>query len=206
MKSIEIRWFLNEPEAKKTAIEWFKKIGGKLDNPEVRTDYYLPRSFGNSIGLKLRTFKNIPKVEIKEKLETIEFPDVKGIGIVEVWNKWRFTLDAKDETSADITEDKSEWVKMEKSRSFIKYEILPDDKFRIVDKEVDSACNLEITDIKIGDKEWWTLGFETFRTDDNYEKSLKSLELIYKEVMTKEIVRILKHENSYSYPALIEKM
>ena len=206
MKSIEIRWFLNEPETRKIALEWFKKIGGKLDNPEVRTDFYLPRSYGNSVGLKLRTFKNIPKVEVKEKLDTIEMVDAKGIGIVEVWNKWRFTLDAKDETSTEINSEKTEWVKMEKSRSLIKYEILPDNKFQIVDNDVDFACNVEITDIKIGNKDWWTLGFETFRTDDDYEKSLKSLELIYKEVMTKEIVRILKHENSYSYPALIEKL
>ena len=204
MKSIEIRWFLNEPEAKKTALEWFKKIGGKLDNPEVRTDFYLPRSYGNSVGLKLRTFKNIPKVEVKEKLDTIEMVDAKGIGIVEVWNKWRFTLDAKDETSTEINSEKTEWVKMEKSRSLIKYEILPDNKFQIVDNDVDFACNVEITDIKIGDKDWWTLGFETFRTDDNYEKSLKSLEIIYKEVMTKELLQILKPESSYSYPALIE--
>lgn len=204
MKSIEIRWFLSEPETRKIALEWFKKIGGKLDNPEVRTDFYMPRSLKNSMGLKLRIFKNIPKVEIKEKLETIEMADAKGIGIVEVWNKWRFTLDIKDETSAEISGDKSDWVKMEKSRSMIKYEILPDDKFRIVTEEVESACNVEITDIKIGNKDWWTLGFETFRTDDNYEKSLKSLEIIYKEVMTKELLQILKPESSYSYPALIE--
>lgn len=205
MISIEIRWFLNDPETRKIAIEWFKKIGGKLDNPEVRTDFYLPRSYKNSLGLKFRVFENEPKIEVKEKLDTFEIADAKGIGVVEVWNKWRFSLDVKDKESAEINNGKTEWVRMEKSRLLIKYEMLPDNKFQIVVKNVDSACNVEITDIKIGDKEWWTLGFETFRTDDNYEKSLQSLEVIYKEVMTKEILQLLKLENSYSYPELIDK-
>jgi len=206
MISIEIRWFLDEPQKKIIAEKWFKEIGGKLDNPEVRTDFYLPRTFGSSIGVKLRSYKNEPKVEIKEKLKTIEMADAKSIGIVEVWNKWRFALDKNDETSGEITGEKVEWVKMEKSRSLIKYEILSDNKFRIVNEDVDSACNVEITDIKVGDKYWWTLGFETFRADDNYEKSFQNLEIIFREVMTKELLQILKLNNSYSYPGFIEQL
>lgn len=206
MKSIEIRWFLNEPETRKIALDWFQKIGGKLDNPEVRTDFYLPRTFGSLLGVKLRNYDNEPNVEIKEKLGTIEVPEANGFGIIEKWKKWSFKLIEADKTAEPIISEKVKWVKIEKSRSMIKYQILPDNTEKIIPAKdkVDSACNVEITDIKIGGKSLWTLGFEAFREDDDEQKILENFKMIYSKYMTKELLTVLKPENSYSYPKLIE--
>lgn len=200
MKSIELRWFFDDSETRKIALNWFKSIGGSLENPEVRTDYYLPKTFGILFGAKVRNYNNKPQIEIKEKLNTIEIAGLTGIGKVEVWNKWGFILDQSDKESKKIIENKSGWIKMEKSRAIVKFDILPENKYRVVNQDVDSVYNVEITNVKIGKNEFWTLGFETFRVDNDYEKSVQSLEIFYKEIMSDEILTKLKVGNCCGYP------
>ncbi len=205
MKSVEVRWFFDNQEEKKISDKWFTDIGGKLYDQEVRTDFYLPRTYKSSLGIKLRNYNNDTNIEIKEKIHGIDLPELSGIGNAEHWNKWSFSLDSADESVRMIVSGKLNWIKINKSRSTVKYEILPENKYRIIDKDVDSACIVELAEIKIKEKSFCTIGFEAFRKDENDNETLGNLNTIFNKIISSELLQILKPENSFGYPGFIER-
>ncbi|MCX6267420.1 MAG: hypothetical protein NTW16_08705 [Bacteroidetes bacterium] len=203
MQSLEIRWFFDGPGSNATLLNWFKESGGKPE-PEKRTDFYFPQSVNGEAGIKVRGGVRF-NMEIKGRLEVPGdlLIDGKSLGKIEKWNKWSEKADA-DIHLTNIVQEKSGWIKIEKTRHLLKYECSADGSCGASYKNrIDDGCNIEITEVNINGKIRWSMGYEAFSTNLDL---MNNFFWPVKATLKGEILRILHPEISFSYYDLIKKL
>jgi hypothetical protein len=220
--SLELRWFspgLVPPHVN----EWFQIMDDKnlviFEEPREDFQMYIPTC--DYLGVKLRD----GRLEIKwRRGEGKYFESHHGrcCGMVENWIKWSWippaegqgkTLNSSSYRSFLEQVPVGPSIKIRKKRTARKYKISQDragndgngDKDendlpitlqplkRVPDKT--AGCSLEITEISALDKDYWTLGFETF----GVEKT-NFLKMAAARLLSAYVGPHLKKGNSYGYP------
>jgi hypothetical protein len=192
LSTVEARWFLAGRLAEE-AQQWFERTG-PVTKAIPRTDIYLCLPGMTSIGIKLRE----AKFEVKRR--DVDFGLVplgsRVTGRLGLWRKWSFTVAGTERTEAPD----DGWISVEKRRRLRKYAIDEIAGLTAVDPDSfpERGCSIELTEIRVRDVEWWSVGFEAFGQDEARLRS--TLEVIASTCLESQDHPALHAENSLDYP------
>jgi hypothetical protein len=151
MRSLEVRWILpGQLEAAVTG--WFARFPTGI---ESREDSYLvdPRLGGLSVKLR-----NGRVLEVKVYQGSPGMLELMGRarGRLESWDKWSFPYDPLGPYGADLPG----WRPVRKLiRRFPATS--RQGGARVWERGAEPVCEVELTQVRVRDQAWWTLGFET---------------------------------------------
>jgi hypothetical protein len=181
LNSLEVRWFISGELPAEVSAWFVGDIGGQLQPSETREDVYLYTPECEYMGIKLRQ----GRLEIKwrqAELEILHFARLEGK--LEKWSKWLCEDPTSESFKPERVLKQKSWLKIGKVRSQRLYE----------------DCALELTQLKIEDRKWWSLALETVGTEPPQMDKLQSvLELVGKTYTGSQ----LQTQNSYAYPQWI---
>ncbi len=152
VQSLEVRWIL-PGRLETTMTEWFGRFPAAL---ESREDSYLRDPRMRGLSVKIRGGRAF---EVKLYRGSPGALDVAGRahGRMESWQKWSFPVDRPGPGTAAP----ASWLPVRKRRRIIRFPPaggrgqagLPEPGDR-------RGCGVELTEIGMGGKDWWSLGFE----------------------------------------------
>ena len=155
MRSLEARWFL-PGELDAALAGWFARFPA---GSQSREDTYLADPQLGGLSVKLRYGRAL---EVKVYQGSPGMLEVAGCarGRLEWWEKWSFPSDPPSQGGADFPG----WRPVRKLiRRFPTASGQTAAGTRGLDEE--PRCQVELTEIRIGDQAWWTLGFEATGPD-----------------------------------------
>lgn len=198
--SKEVRWFFQAPPRE---LEfWFYENESFVRHDEsTRTDFYLTMQPHDNISYKIRE----GRTEIKLRLgnvETLEFPNGHK-GKINRWVKWSLALKEKI-THPDLlfVPDENNFTALSKKRKLITFEILPNRKIRKPGSgpSPGQGCQVELTDLTVNKKHWFSFGFEVFGSRLMMEENF---DLVTRKVLEEIPEPVLRESDSYSYPEFL---
>jgi hypothetical protein len=197
LHSCEMRWFFLGAAPEQAKI-WFGTADAQKEGS--RRDSYLIFPGCAVIGFKLR---NGGKLEIKalhSPPSTIE--PVKGIiGKVDRWVRWSPEFELTGGLKHAIRHG-SRWVDIDKTRWLRTYEFHDGSPREVGGKERPSeGCNVELTELRLENGVWWTVGFEAFGPSTKLEDHLRATLEEFFSSRREEALKSLSEANSMSYPA-----
>lgn len=200
-QTAEIRWF-HQGNIPADILEWFCQSAPQPDQYPSRTDYYFHLfSCNDTLGIKLRE----GRVEIKQRTHQhgVIHLHEQVVGAMEAWQKWSFSLSQADDILPVINASPLNWVEVDKARQQQQYQITGNNQIVAlsVDTPVEQGCNLELTQIQVDGKAWWTVGFESFGDESALESNLL---LTARHIFAKNRPPRLRMLESYSYPGWLE--
>jgi hypothetical protein len=111
-----------------------------------------------SVGIKLRE----GKLEVKRRDIDFGFAPLgsRVTGRLALWRKWSFTVAGSDRTGAPD----DDWISIEKKRRLRKYAINGITGLTAADPDTfpEHGCSVELTEMKVRNVEWWSVGLEAF--------------------------------------------
>lgn len=201
--STEVRWF-GPGVIPQDLRSWFEGLGPGLvqkDPNETRPDFYLFLANVDDLGIKVR--ENGKAVELKKRTrdDGIRQFGLKSRGRVGQWIKWSFP--PRDETGAAGVAGHNEWVKVEKQRWKLKIPLTsaggagkPEGGDTMVKGP---GCAVELTQLRVNNADWWTIGFESFEKDS-------ALEPIAVDLLGRTGTPSLDENDSYDYPKWVSNL
>lgn len=196
-----MRWFFNGivPEKVSSGFNDEKSI----KQPE-REDLYLIFPGSTATGVKFRD----DKFEIKSLVKVCgPYLDETIVGNIEIWEKWSCSLEELKAFKM-LAQRSGFWQAVKKERIVKNLALSNGSLIEGVD-DTEEGCNLELTQLVVNNKNYWTLGYEAF----SFKKEEEDLLIdILKKAMHKkswfsdEISNLnLNLKNSYSYPDFFHK-
>ncbi|HEY9850729.1 MAG TPA: hypothetical protein V6D28_14780 [Leptolyngbyaceae cyanobacterium] len=198
LTTTEMRWFY--PGTLPGEIrDWFVSdtLGKYVTSPEKREDIYLYLPNCKYMGIKLRQ-KRIEIKLRKSELGVLSFGD-RYQGKAEKWIKWSCEDPANESLISPDAMAKAPWLTVEKLRWQHLYQVSKDTPLKTlpVDEKFSQGCYVEITQINITDKVWWSMAFEVFSQEGKLLENLKNVaDFVFQSYPGAD----LKVENSYAYP------
>jgi hypothetical protein len=175
--SAELRWFWKN--APPPGLEdWFKRA--RPSHPSApgggvvpRTDLYRRDAKQVELGIKLRGGK--PGYEVKGLVEDLGRIDADPfVGNGELWTKWTvegLRFDAEEV----VATTKLRWIrKLDTSGQGITEVELGADEKALSGARPQTGCQVELTQIFVGDEGWWSFSFESFGTVATVERDLRA--------------------------------
>jgi hypothetical protein len=156
----ECRWFFEgTPEPPRLGI-----APGIWSEAEDRTDHYLLARHCDTMGLKLRH----GKLEIKVRCsEPAPHGDGPLAGFVETWHKISIDHPAVEALWPALTAEEGPPIKVDKRRWQIRYASKPGGVRRVAkDEQSSEGCGVELTELDLAGRHWWSLGFEAVAPAD----------------------------------------
>jgi hypothetical protein len=150
--SLEVRWIL-PGQLEASMAEWFDRFPAVA---EFQEDAYLldPRLPG--ISVKIRSSKAF---EVKTYRSSLGILDTAGRarGHLESWQKWSFPVAPFSKAG----EGPAGWMLVRKKRRISQF-LGADGRIRAVlaGGGGEPRCAVELTEVRLRDESWWTLGFE----------------------------------------------
>ncbi len=197
LNSIELRWFFKgaipEDFVKFCNLSFKCKI-------EYRIDYYLELNC-NYLGIKLRD-KRLEIKWRKNSNDIIRLLNQNISGNIESWVRWEWTDESsyKDIIKFMDINDYSPFIKIYKKRFQKKFIVRNTTLEEIHFDQRIFDCAVEVTELKINDQLWWSIGFDIFKGKN---KSL--FEIMIKDYFVQDLSLNLNVENSYGYPEWLSK-
>jgi len=180
LTTLEMRWF-KEGTIPSKIRQWFAHDcpGKLLEEQQIRTDWYFkPIAPCDYLNLKLRE----GRLEIKWREAQLAQIDCGWQGTVEQWVKWLCQQDSIQEIGKEQgSQQDTPWVAVEKTRSQRQFVL-----------SLDTCCNLELTQLRVRNQYWWSMGFES-------TGNLESLHAIAREV-SETYPEPLTEEEAFAYP------
>jgi hypothetical protein len=165
-RTLEIRWIHRGP-VPEAMFGW---LGPFTDWIEQREDRYLADPSVPELGVKIKGGIELDLKAFRGSPGELVVPG-GGRGLLEVWQKWRFPLDAISLPSVDA----SGWLAIRKVRRRRSFRLA---EGRVVERPVSEAelpgCSVELTEFDVGGEVWWTLGLEANGDPDALERSLRA--------------------------------
>jgi len=160
--TLEVRWIV--PGAVPGEVErWF----GPAALIEDREDRYLLHDRPSELGLKVRDGRELDAKLFRGVAGMLQLPNARGR--LERWEKWVFPLAAPTAPSGDG------WIsirKLRRRRAFHRTSVTAvEHSFDDGDRP---GCNIELTDLRVGDARWWTLALEAVGPQDRLELELRT--------------------------------
>jgi len=151
VRSLEVRWIF--PGQMETAVaEWFGRFPAETQS---REDTYLldPQLRGLSVkvrgggALEVKAYRGSPGI-----LEVAG----RARGRMESWQKWSFPFSPLRQDSADP----AGWRPVRKRRRISQFALASGPIARDSGLRGEPRCQVELTEVRTRDQDWWTLGFE----------------------------------------------
>jgi len=150
IRSLELRWILPGQLPDATA-SWFDRFPAVV---ESRLDVYLPPLGGLSVKVRgggpfeVKVYRGSPGI--------LDVPG-RAHGRMEYWQKWSFPFDPP----AQHGDEPEGWNKVHKTRRVSRFS-LSGESSRTVSpgRSEEPGCAVELTKVRVGGEDWWTLGFE----------------------------------------------
>lgn len=196
--SAELRWFSAGTLPKAIAL-WFEQesLGGYLSAPEEREDVYLVIPGCDYLGLKIRN-KCLEVKWRQAQLEAVRFGN-RWEGKPEKWLKW-LCADSLTPVPAELLAT-GQWVGVKKKRSQRLYQVVQGALTPVpVEAPIPQGCSVEVTQLSINGKAWWSLGFEAFGPDRSL---IDNLQVVVNWASQSCQGTQLKVEDSYAYPSVL---
>jgi hypothetical protein len=196
ISTAEVRWILpGQPDA--ATARWFGRYPAGM---ETREDAYLLYPALRGLSVKLRGGSLL---EVKEYKGSLGILDAAGYarGRIELWRKWSFPFGALGPGNTGpgwTVVHKRRWIsRFRQHRGRLKTEIpLPGD---VAERAVESACAVELTEIRSGDETWWSLGFEATGPVDGLRGTLQAAAaLVFTQAPPGDVQLDLGHCQSYA--------
>ncbi len=197
LPTAEVRWFY-QGVSPAEVLAWFQRGERQPERQPRRVDYYLHLVEDDSLGIKLRE----GRIEVKVRLQQqgiVRFHE-RVAGLVEHWRKWSFQLAQADDTLTGLLTPASSWIAVKKERQLYTVQLTAHKRIVTLSAEDNPAegCNLELTSIEVGGKQWWSLGFEAFGDELTIGENLR---LVAETILTDDSgPPALGAEHSYGYP------
>jgi hypothetical protein len=166
VRSLEVRWIFPGP-LETTVAEWFGRFPART---ESREDTYLldPQLPGLSVkvrggeALEVKVYHGSPGV--------LDLPG-RARGRLESWQKWSFPFSPLRPGSADPPG----WRPVRKRRRISRFSLA---SRQIVARAPglgqEPRCEVELTEVHTGGRDWWTLGFEATGPADLLRSELQA--------------------------------
>src|SRR5215469_9337873 len=154
VRSLEVRWIF-PGQVQAAMARWFARFPTAL---ELREDAYLLDPHLRGLSVKIRGGGDGP-LEVKVYGGSSGILDIAGRarGRVESWQKWSFSR----EPSGQGRPDPAGWMLVRKKR---RISVFPPagghGPAGLPGLGQEPRCAVELTEIRMGGKAWWTLGFE----------------------------------------------
>ena len=204
LTTLEVRWFFEGKVDEHQALKkWFEHSAIEVHEFEPRDDIYLliPRSY--DLGIKWREgqlqFKGLVLSEGEQAFNRLHH------GKFEHWIKWSYEelpkaymhFFTQKQQSGIIT------ISVKKTRALRKIQVTEKPNEVHPTLNVDRAIEIELTDLKVADKQFCTLGFEAYPDDPSMNTAFRpTVESFLNDL--KEIQ--LSVAQSQSYPAWLNSL
>jgi hypothetical protein len=198
LKSTEIRWFF-EGRIPINVTKILKEAS--LDISENRNEHYLLVQGCDNIGIKIRN----SRLEIKRRRDVQPYylSKLNISGNIEQWERWEWN----DKTACTEIEqliykdDKNPWIKVEKKRWQQKFNVRDNDLILLPSQQLNSDFAMEITELKLNRKSYWTVGFDSFTRQDRsfFDRLIEICPILQFKVD-------FKKEWSFGYPHWISQV
>jgi hypothetical protein len=157
-RSAEMRWFFRQPPSGAVAAA-FDAAGP----PETRIDSYLVLPETDALGVKVRGGSTSLEFKLRPRPGTpVDLPS-GGSGQMEEWQKWSFDRPPVSRVLPRLGLPKHRWIKVVKRRRTL-----------TIPYRDDSACTVELTDLKAAGTSCTTLGFEASGKPSDLVAALRS--------------------------------
>ncbi|MBL3657847.1 hypothetical protein [Fulvivirga sediminis] len=193
LNSFEVRWIF-QGKLPDNMLQWVETFAP--EEQSIRTDYYFNKTENGTLGIKLREGSIQMKPLLKE-VGHFTFNDHKAK--IESYSKWSYLVQDNQEWSYMIEEPET-WLPVTKSRLMNKYTLAGGYPDRVEMKDrVEQGCEMELSNISILNKDFWTLAFEAYgkEAEVNLQKTLRYV------FETSELPQVLPFQNSFGYAQLI---
>ena len=150
--SLEVRWIV-PGQLDMAVAEWF---GGFPSETELREDAYILAPDLDGLSVKVRAGQAL---ELKAFHGSPGILDFRGRarGRMQYWQKWSVPFRPPSRSGGD----RDDWKRVRKRRRTSRFSVARD---RISDPADDLAgapwCAVELTEIRLQDQDWWSLGLE----------------------------------------------
>jgi hypothetical protein len=208
LHSAEIRWFL--PESEMDAFTALFPKSSLDDGPETRTDVYRVVPGADLIGLKVRGDKGLELKALRAAPEDFRWT-LRGmssspelvLGRTDLWVKWDLPERNGEKLMANGREVSVEKVRWLRSFSMEGGRVQPVPAHGL-GPEPDSGCNVERTELTVGQEQWLSLGFEAFGDPAQIRGILaETVRLVLQNATPAEIQK-LAGACSQSYPVWLD--
>jgi hypothetical protein len=191
VRSLEVRWIF--PGQLETAVAgWFGRFPART---ESRVDTYLldPRLPGLSVkiregvALEVKVYRGSPGI-----LEVIG----RARGRVEAWQKWSFPVSPFRQDSGDL----AGWRPVRKSRRISRFSLASGPVVAGAPRlGGEPRCAVELTEVRTGAQDWWTLGFEAAGPADLLRSELQATAtLVFAQALPGGVEPSLDESRSYA--------
>jgi len=164
--TFEVRWIHRGP-IPEAMFGW---LGPFVDWIEQREDRYMVDPAIPELGVKIKGGVELDLKALRGSPGELEVPG-GGLGHIEIWEKWRFPLDAVSLPSAEG----SGWLAIRKVRRRRSFRLVDG---RAVERPVSDAelpgCSVELTEFVVGRDAYWTLCLEAGGDPETLEDDLRS--------------------------------
>lgn len=161
---LEVRWIMPGELDGRTS-EWFGRFPAAT---ESRVDDYLIGPDLGDLSVKIRAGRALEVKMYRGPLAVLQVPS-RAQGRMEFWQKWSFPLGSIGQG------DESSWRPVHKVRrlTFFSFEAGPL-PMAAGNPESGVGCAVELTEVTMLGRNWWTLGFEAIGATDKVRGMVES--------------------------------
>lgn len=199
--TVEVRWFMPGP-APAEVSDWFHREQPKSFAEPERVDSYLRISDTDSLGIKLRQ----GRIEVKQRTRQLGLVQLhrQAKGLVEQWRKWSFSLVGAGYDLSQQPEPAGAWLAVKKERLLRTYRLTAN--WQVAPAALDASgpgCDMELAQVTVGEKVYWSLCFEAFGEEAKLEQNLL---LVASHVLETTRPPRLPAERSFGYPRWLQEL
>jgi hypothetical protein len=166
VRSLEVRWIF--PGQLETAVAgWFGRFPARV---ESREDIYLLDPQLRGLSVKVR---GGGALEVKAYRGSPGILDVAGRarGRLESWQKWSFPFSPLSPDGGEA----AGWRPVRKRRRISRFSLASGEiRARAPGLGQEPRCEVELTEVRTGGQDWWTLGFEATGPADLLRSELEA--------------------------------
>src|SRR5215468_8919613 len=187
--TLEVRWIIPGRIDVRTSA-WFGRFPVAT---ESRIDDYLIDPDLGELSVKIRAGRALDVKMYRGPLAVLQIPH-RARGPMEFWQKWSFPLDSIRRTG------ESSWQPVHKVRrmTLFSFEAGP---LSIAGgrPEHGVGCSVELTEVTMLGRNWWTLGFEAIGPSDKLRGLIESTaELVFDQALAEGVELTLDNAGSYT--------
>jgi hypothetical protein len=203
LHTAEIRWFV-PGSLPGPVLDWFWQ--GKTAQPAgAREDRYLVLPGCETVGVKLRVGTGF---DVKARVDcgvVREYP-LGVVGLVERWVKWSCDDPRLLSGFADASADGAAWVGVWKERRLRGFSLdsgSPVEFTAYASTRV--GCHVELTRVRVGDMDAWTLGLEAYGVPQRLREALDQTVAAFFTTLPPPPVLFVRSASA-SYPAWLARV
>jgi hypothetical protein len=181
MSTFEVRWIL-QGQLDAAVSGWLGRFPCGMDS---REDAYLMNPVLRGLSVKIRAGQLL---EVKQYDGSPGILDIAGLarGRIESWRKWSFPFGPLGPNDAGTPG----WTVLLKRRQM--------SRFRLA-VATETACMVELTEVRVGGETWWTLGFEATGPAGSLRGTLQSTAaLVFDQSPPGDVEFDMNHCQSYA--------